>query len=277
MTDVEILQKNLAAADADRRRADAIEAGQISECVQLLRKQGATDLSPKNAASRFHTVFGERPLLSSLYAKYILQLQKSGMIDTRLFVDKRFPVYGCKLYYSRSPYTDTAIAKFASVLSSPALCPEEDLQAICEAVSSEEHSYGILPIFGTIDGELPAFTRMIHAYQLKTCAVCDILTSDGETELRLALLSADLQYVPDATYMDLSFLPESGKSLAEALSTLSHFGADIHRIIARPLEYNRSRFLYRITLFAAPEAFSGIAAFARTAMNAGIDGVYPIL
>ena len=277
MTDAEIIQKNLCAANDDRRRADAIEAGQIAEFVQRLRMKASADISPEEAFARYNEVFSDRPLLSQFYAQFILQLQISGMLDIRLFGSDVFPVSERRIYYSKSPYTDAALVKFSSLLSAPVLCAETDLQAICEAVSSEEHSYGVLPISDSVDGELPAFVRMIHAYQLKICAVCDIPTSDGEKELRLALLSDRLHCAPGSTFLDVSFTPESDRALVDALASLAYLDAEICRINARPLEYNRNRFLYNITVSAAPNAFAGLAAFTRTAMNASLDGVYPLL
>ncbi len=183
----------------------------------------------------------------------------------------------CPLFYVPSSYTEWACQTFAAVIPSLQLTPQTDFQKICEAVSSEENSFCILPISSSTEGELPAFARMIHEYQLKTRAVCDVITSDGETELRLALLTGKICWTEHTTFAEVAFQPESGRQLTDALLAMGRLGATLYRINARPMEYNMNKFYYKITVNITSENLNTVAAFMEAAFPAGACGAFYII
>lgn len=276
MTSPEILQKNAEYIAHLYRQINAIRLGQLDELVRIA-SPAQIKFSAQDAANLYMQAFPDAELISESFAAFLHLLQSQNMLLPTYASDIRPAKNACSLFYAPNSYTETAREKFSTVISEYIPCPQTDFQTICEAVVSEENSFCILPVASSTEGELPAFARMIHEYQLKTRAVCDVITSDGETELRFALLSGQILWSSDAAFAEISFQPESGDLLTASLTALQRLGANLYNINSRPMEYNLNRFSYKITVEVTPESIDSIATFVTAAMHASISGIYNIL
>ncbi len=276
MTDAEILQKNAAYVKQLHRQVSAVELGQFNELVRIAASP-PKQLSPQDAANLYLQAFPDMPLLSESFAVFLKLLQDKKILTSVRFSNAQNTAKSGSLYYMANAHTEIAREKFSAFISHCSPIPQTDFPTICESVASEENSFCILPVFSSTEGELPAFARMIREYQLKTQAMCDVTTSDGETELRFALLSGQIHWSPDAAFIEIPFQPESGEQLTASLAALQRLGAELYSINARPMEYNMNSFLYKITVKVRPESTDSIAAFAKAAMQTGISGVFNIL
>ncbi len=278
MIEQEILQKNVAYAENLWRQADSIYLGQLEELARVAAyTYEKVLLSPTDAASIYSTAFPNTPLISEKFAAFLQLLWERELLQPAPLQNTHDTKEIYSFVYVPSSYTELACQRFASVIPSPHLSPQTDFQKICEAASSEKNSFCILPVSSSTEGELPAFARMIHEYQLKTRAVCDMITSDGETELRLALLTGQICWTEFTTFAEISFQPEFGKQLIDALLAMRRLGADLYRINARPMEYNMNKFYYKITVNIAPENIHSVAAFIKAAFPMGACGAFHII
>lgn len=276
MTESEILQKNIKHAERLRWQADAIVLGQLHELVRLLSRSRHC-LSPSAAAAAYCKAFPDQPLLSEMFAAFLQLLWEQKMLEP---VPLYTPEDACTtslIYYVPNSYTEAACKRFSSLFPHSVSIPDTDFQNICETTVSEENSFCVLPVSSNAEGELSAFSRMIHEYQLKTRAMCDVILSDGETELRLALLGKGICWTKDTAFVDISIAPESDIQLSGALAAFQKFGSAVHRITARPMEYNMNKFYYKITVCVCPENIHTIAAFVSAAVPAGVCGAFHIL
>ena len=276
MTDAEILQKNAAYVKQLHRQVSAVELGQFNELVQIakpLKKQ----LSPQDAANLYLQTFPNMQLLSENFAVFLKFLQDKQRLAPTHSSNVQSTVKSGSLFYMSNGHTEIAREKFSAFVSHCSPAPQTDFPTICESVASDENSFCILPVFSSTEGELPAFARMIREYQLKTRAMCDVITSDGETELRFALLSGQIHWAPDAAFIEIPFQPESGEQLTASLAALQRLDAELYSINARPMEYNMNSFSYKITVKVIPGSTNSIVAFAEAAMKTGISGVFNIL
>ena len=273
MTEWDTLQKNAVFAENLRRQADAIVLGQLEEVAKLTFPV-RNELSPRDAAFSYRKAFPHTSLISENYAAFLQLLWEKNLLLPVSLQDTQTVGRPCTLFYVPSSYTELACQKFAAVIPSLQPASQTDFQKICEAVSSEENSYCILPISSSTEGELPAFARMIHEYQLKTRAVCDVITSDGETELRLALLTEQICWTEHTDFAEVSFQPESGRQITDALLAMERLGASLYRINARPMEYNMNRFYYKITVNITSKNLHSVAAFMETAFPTGACGAF---
>lgn len=272
MISFDILQKNAAYVRQLRRQENAVELGQLNELARMAF-HSQTQLSPRDAANLYLQAFPDMRLLSENYTVFLKILsEKNLLIPVRQATEKQGT-----LFYMPNRNTEIAREKFSTLLPHSCLSPQTDFLTICESVASEDNSFCILPVYSSTEGELPAFARMIREYQLKTRAMYDVTTSDGETELRFALLSGQIYWSPDAAFMEISFQPESGEELTTSLAALQRLGASLYSINARPMEYNMNSFLYKITVKVMPGSIDSIAAFVSVAMRTGVSGVFNIL
>lgn len=276
MTDLEILQKNLVQGEKLRSQADAIVLGQLDELARIVSLSHSC-LSPEGAAAAYSKAFPDSQLLSDDFAVFLQLLWKQNLLEPVPIFDVAESPKTSLLYYVPNSYTETAREKFSPLLPTAVPCPGADFQSICEAAVSEDNSFCILPISSSAEGELPAFSRMIHEYQLKTRAVCDVTTSDGESELRLALLGGQIYWTRDTSFVEISLVPESDTQLIAALSAFKKIGGSLYRINARPMEYNMNKFYYKITVNVSPETIHCIAAFIKAAIPTGANGAFHIL
>lgn len=276
MTDAEILQKNTVYVKQLHHQVSAMELGQFNELVRIAISS-QKQLSPQDAANLYLQVFPDMQLLSESFAVFLKLLQDKQRLAPTHSSNIQSTVKSGSLFYMANRHTKFAREKFSAFVSHCSPAPQTDFLTICESVASDENSFCILPVFSSTEGELPAFARMIREYQLKTRAMCDVTTSDGETELRFALLSGQIHWTPDAAFIEIPFQPESGRQLTASLAALQKLDAELYSINARPMEYNMNSFLYKITVKARPESMGGIAAFVETAMRTGISGVFNIL
>lgn len=276
MTDAEILQKNAAYVRQLHQQVNAVELGQLNELVRIAAPPQKR-LSPQDAANLYLQVFPDMRLLSESFAAFLKLLQDKQRLAPAHSSNIQSTAKSGSLFYMANGHTEIAREKFSAFISHCSPIPQTDFPTICESVASDENSFCILPIFSSTEGELPAFARMIREYQLKTRAMCDVTTSDGETELRFALLSGQVHWSPDAAFIEIPFQPESGEQLTASLVALQRLGAEPYSINARPMEYNMNSFLYKITVKVRPESTDSIAAFVEAAMQTGISGVFNIL
>lgn len=276
MTGLDILQKNTAYVKQLHRHAGAVELGQLNELTQIavsLREQ----LSPQSAADLYLQAFPDIQLLSENFAVFLKLLQDKQRLAPAHSSNVQSTVKSGFLFYMSNGRTEIAREKFSAFVSHCSPIPQTDFSTICESVASAENSFCILPVFSSTEGELPAFARMIQEYQLKKRAMCDVITSDGETELRFALLSGQIHWTPDAAFIEIPFQPESGEQFTVALAALQRLGAELYSINSRPMEYNMNSFSYKITVKVIPENTNSIVAFVEAAMKTGISGVFNIL
>jgi prephenate dehydratase len=272
----ETLQKNMAYAENLWRKADCIHLGQLEEVIRIAANEKPL-LSPTEAASVYRTAFPNTSLISEKFAAFLQLLWERRLLQPAPLQNTHDAKESYSFLYVPSSYTELACKRFASVIPSLHLSPKTDFQKICETASSEKNSFCILPISSSTEGELPAFARMIHEYQLKTRAVCDVITSDGETELRFALLTGQICWTELTTFAEISFQPESGKQIIDALLAMQRLGAGLYRINARPMEYNMNKFYYKITVNIAQENIHSVAAFIETAFPMGACGAFHII
>ena len=275
MIDQEILQKNVAYAENLWRQANSIYLGQLEEAAKIVASKKAL-LSPIAAASIYSTAFPNASLISEKFAVFLQLLWDKALLQPAP-LQKHDAKESYSFLYLPSSYTELECQWFASVIPSPRFAPQTDFQKICESASSEKNSFCILPISSSTEGELPAFARMIHEYELKTRAVCDVITSDGETELRLALLTGQICWTERTTFAEISFQPESGRQMIDALLAMERLSAGLYRINARPMEYNMNKFYYKITVNITPKNIHSVAAFIKAAFPMGACGAFHII
>jgi len=275
MIDAEILQKNAAYVKRLHEQANAVELGQLNELVRVATSLHKL-LSPHDAANLYLHVFPDMQLISENFAIFLKLLQDIKIIAPVHSPNIQDAAKAVSLYYMENGHTESAREKFSAIITSIPV-PLTDFPTICESVASDDNSFCILPVFSSTEGELPAFARMIREYQLKTRAMCDVTTSDGETELRFALLSGQMDWTPDAAFIEVPFQPDSGEQLTASLAALQRLGAKLYSINAKPMEYNMNSFSYKITVKVNPKNMGSIAAFIEAAMQTGASGVFNIL
>ena len=79
MTDLEIVQKNLAQAEKLRSQADAIVLGQLDELARIVSLSHGC-LSPEGAAAAYSKAFPDSWLLSEDFAVFLQLLWKQNLL-----------------------------------------------------------------------------------------------------------------------------------------------------------------------------------------------------
>ncbi len=145
---------------------------------------------------------------------------------------------GCRVAYQRSTYADEAYLRFSAYLEDPRVSYSHSFISACEDVYNGISHYCILPVESTSDGHLGSFARLIHRYELKIVATCDIMGNDADRSTRYALLGRSVRPLlppPQAAHFFEFSLPLSSEpSIASVLLAADHVDMELCRINCLP-------------------------------------------
>lgn len=142
-----------------------------------------------------------------------------------------------KVSFVRGNQSGRAFERFARFVPGVLAEYEEDFKSACEAVASGESTYAIVPVENSLDGRLNSFYRLIEKYALSIVLSADIVSDDGESSTRFALV-----------YKNFDIIDSKGSRMFECRITFGHqselgniilaadyFGAEICKIYSLPL------------------------------------------
>lgn len=153
-----------------------------------------------------------------------------------------------RISYLKNAYTDEAYSRFSAVLKEPTVTYCDDFAAVCEDVYYSRASLCIIPIENSVEGKLSAFRNLINKYELKIVMTCQVLSSDGSTQTRFALLKKNIERIqllgyPKKTDMFefsviLSETDQQSACLADILFAARYFGLILYKADSSPVSYS---------------------------------------
>ena len=233
-----IIKKNLERAQGAQNIGKSIKTAQIEEAVLILKCENRT-LSPKEIKRSFEKSF----CTSAVSAEY-LSLVSALLMNNQKKRHQQIPYP--KVICMPNPLWQKAMDDLTNHLKFPSLVTGSDFRSLCEAVSSSDADYCILPLCSSKDGYYPTFLKLIKAYELKICKTVQLIKQDSDEELSFALLSKDIEVTYDAKRAVFSFTESDEVSLTPLLSALFSCNCRPVSIISSPLEYNIEIFEHRI-------------------------------
>ncbi len=151
-----------------------------------------------------------------------------------------------KVAFIDNNYTNEALLRFTSSMSSPSAVPLESFDELCECVYGGEAEFGILPIESSDNGKLLYFYSLINKYELKISAVCSVDTSDlGSTTFALVRKSIEYPQLrfgkPDM--LELFVTPRENDSFSDILTAAELCSLRLYRVDSLPLSYRSESFI----------------------------------
>ncbi len=144
----------------------------------------------------------------------------------------------CRVAYQRNSYADAAYLLFSRHLEDPRVSYTHSFISACEDVYNGICDYCILPVESSFEGHLGSFARLIHRYELRIVATCDITGNDPERSTRYALLGKEIAPLLGkevaADYLEFSLPLSASPSPASILAAAKNAGLSLTRINSLP-------------------------------------------
>ena len=152
-----------------------------------------------------------------------------------------------RISYVKNRYSDKAFDILSLCVDDSKFLYAQNFQAVCEDITHGFSEYGILPLSDK-QGGIETVNRLLSVYELKICAVCDIITQDDNTT-RFALVSDRLCVNLEAEnrYFSFSFNSDERYKMGSVLYAAELYGLSLYEMKVTP-SYSGSanyRFTFR--------------------------------
>ena len=139
-----------------------------------------------------------------------------------------------RISYVKNRYSDKAFDILSLCVDEAKFSYAQNFQAVCENITQGFSEYGILP-FSDSQGTIETVNRLLSAYELKICAVCDIATQD-ENMTRFALISDKLCVNLEAEnrYFSFSFNSDEPYKMRSVLYASELYGLSLYEMKVTP-------------------------------------------
>ena len=234
MRDRETIRKNLEAGEKLSRALRVLTDSQLLEAVSCLKGR-----SPQKVKDFFEDAFQKPALCGEM-----LLLSKMLCSDKRSLGSKMRDRVTVSCI--RNPLSFAAAHKMCEKASNLMITEESDFRSVCEAVSSKEADFAILPMCSSEDGYYPTFSKLTKTYDLKICSSCTLTKDDSDEELQLALLSRNVEIPENPSRIVFSFVCDEEELLPDLIGALKAGGCIPRSIISSPSEYSMDIFEHRI-------------------------------
>lgn len=97
-----------------------------------------------------------------------------------------------KIAFVRNIHNDIALESFSSYVAFPKQVQKQSFEDCCEAVSSGECEFALIPIENSSDGKMFGFYSLIDRYSLHICATCTVDSEDLSKVVIYALVGRNL-------------------------------------------------------------------------------------
>lgn len=198
------------------------------------------------AALTSYAVLDRVALTQALYRRVTAQIGRPPALSDMEGGVQPLPAR-CRIVYVRSQLSDSALARFESVLPSPSVAERRSMREVMDDVDSGYADYGILPIYS--DGlPIQSVCTDLDTYGLKLALVTYLPNGEGNVCYGLLSRTAVTPCPPRAMLL-LHVPPEDGTPLSLP-SALALLGGHVTRIDATPLSHDLRRCGYRVTVTA---------------------------
>ena len=142
-----------------------------------------------------------------------------------------------KVSFVRGNQSGRAFERFARFVPGVLAEYEEDFKSACEAVACGESTYAIVPVENSLDGRLNSFYRLIEKYALSIVLSADIVSDDGESSTRFALVYKNFEIINlrGSHMFECRITFGHQRELGNIILTADYFGAEICKIYSLPL------------------------------------------
>ena len=142
-----------------------------------------------------------------------------------------------KVSFVRGNQSGRAFEAFAKFVPGVLAEYEEDFKSACEAVAAGESTYAIIPVENSIDGRLNSFHRLIEKYALSIVLCADIVSDDGESSTKFALVYKKFEII-DALgerMFECRITFSAPGELGNIIFAAAYFGMEVCKIYSLPL------------------------------------------
>ena len=205
---------------------------------ELLPENKKTVLSALNSLYDF-----DRAVLAKSIARRWEEKHGESMNILQLLNGSEF--LSGRISYVKSRYSDKAFDVFESLVDESKVLYAKNFQSVCEDIIHGFAQYGILPL-SDMQGAIETVNRLLSAYELKICAVCDITTQE-DSAARFALVSDKIcvNLEEENRYFSFSFNSSEPYKMQSALYTSELCGLSLYDMKVTP-SYSGSA-NYRLT------------------------------
>lgn len=265
-----------------RRNREEIRQMQ-QDCTDLengILRQAAALSAPQEIPAVFREMGGQT-LCSAEFAS-LCRAACEGETDLRILSALLPEEYGeeppldTRTAYLRNAYTDRAFAVFSRHIERLSAQYQPSFTAGCEEVYYGRCSYCILPIRNSEDGMLTSFTRMMTKYDLKIARICDVVSQDGESTIRYALLRRGLELsVPRDGLLQITAVLPSDVHCGQFLAACEKTGASVESLTTLPLRYTNEITSLSICFRIGKNSTLPLLCFLTQALEScTVDGIY---
>lgn len=262
-----VIKKNLERAAIAENVGKSIKAAQIEEAILMLKKECISP-RPEQVKASFKKSF----CTSAVSTEYLRLVSSLLGKDER---GKKSPPPCPKVIFMQNPLWNRAMEELTSHLKYPTLVMGSDLRSLCEAVSSSEADYCILPLCSSKDGYYPTFLKYVKSHELKICKTVQLTRQDSDEEISFALLSKHLETLGSPQRAAFTFRENDEVTLAPLLTALNGCNCRPLSILSAPLEYNIEIFEHRIEILLGDLSPTALLFFLDSAVPGHtINGIY---
>ena len=133
-----------------------------------------------------------------------------------------------RISYVKNRYSDKAFDVLSLCIDDAKFLYAQNFQAVCEDITQGFSEYGILPL-SDMQGGIETVNRLLSVYELKICAVCDVMTQEENTT-RFALISDKLCVNLEAEnrYFSFSFNSDEPYKMRSVLYASELYGLSLY-------------------------------------------------
>ncbi len=142
-----------------------------------------------------------------------------------------------KVSFVRGNQSGRAFESFAKFVPGVLAEYEEDFKSALEAVAAGESTYAIIPVENSLDGRLNSFHRLIEKYALSIVLCADIVSEDGESSTKFALVykKFDIIKALGARIFECRITFSDPGELCNIILAANYFGVNVCKIYSLPL------------------------------------------
>ncbi len=150
-----------------------------------------------------------------------------------------------RIAFIRNDFNDLALRKFSSAVPHAKSLQKSNFEDCCEAVSSGECEFAVIPIENTSDGKMFGFYSLMDRHELRICAVCNVEREDLSKTVRYALvgrnfISEEIEKLcakrPRA--FEFSVLRSKQETIDDITGAISLCGATVSRVSSVETPYD---------------------------------------
>ncbi|MBO5022886.1 MAG: hypothetical protein J6D11_01005 [Clostridia bacterium] len=142
-----------------------------------------------------------------------------------------------KVSFVRGNQSGRAFETFAKFVPGVLAEYEEDFKSACEAVAAGESTYAIIPVENSLDGRLNSFHRLIEKYALSIVLCADIVSDDGESSTKFALVYKKFEIIKarGERIFECRITFSDPSELCNIILAANYFGVRVCKIYSLPL------------------------------------------